>query len=132
MNDETRTFVRQRAGQRCEYCRVPQYCYPDFIFHIEHICAKQHGGTDQPDNLALACHLCNYHKGSNLAGLDPDTGGLTRLFNPRIDVWEGHFRWAESGHVVGLTALGRTTVYVLRMNEEIRVALRREILRQEA
>jgi hypothetical protein len=31
------------------------------------------GGSDDPDNLALACHHCNLHKGPNLAGVDPRT-----------------------------------------------------------
>ena len=30
MDDETRAFVRQRTGNRCEYCRVHQRYYPDF------------------------------------------------------------------------------------------------------
>ena len=132
MDDAIRQFVRQRAGNRCEYCRVHQRYYPDFTFHVEHIVAKQHRGTDDPGNLALACHLCNRKKGPNLTGIDPDTGEFTRLFNPRMDVWEEQFRLDPSGEIVGLTDLGRTTAYVLDMNSEIRIQIRREILRLEA
>lgn len=46
--------VRSRAGNRCEYCRAPQAAFRR-PFHIEHIIAKQHGGTARLDNLALAC-----------------------------------------------------------------------------
>jgi hypothetical protein len=127
MDDEIEAFVHQRAGYRCEYCRVHQRYYPDFTFHVEHIVARQHHGSDDPENLALACHLCNSKKGPNLSGLDPDTGELTRLFNPRTDVWDEHFRLDESGQIVGLTAIGRTTAEVLGMNAEIRVQIRREI-----
>ncbi|MBN9119708.1 MAG: HNH endonuclease [Planctomycetes bacterium] len=59
---------------------------------------------------------CNLHKGPNIAGIDPDTGQLTRLFNPRTDDWNEHFAW--SGHIlVGRTAIGRTTVVVLATND---------------
>lgn len=129
MDAETRKFVRERANDQCEYCRVRQRYYPDFAFHVEHIVAKQHGGSDDRDNLALACHLCNSRKGPNLSGLDPETDELTRLFNPRTDVWEEQFRLEEDGELVGLTPIGRATAYVLGMNSEIRIRIRREILR---
>jgi len=97
MDEETKRFVRERADNRCEYCRVQQQFHPDFTFHIEHIVARQHGGRDDPENLALSCHLCNSKKGPNLSGLDPDTGLLTRLFNPRTDRWNEHFSSDENG-----------------------------------
>ena len=131
MADETRNVVRQRAGDRCEYCRVHQRYYPDFTFHVEHIIARQHRGTDDLDNLALACHHCNNKKGPNLSGLDPNTAAITRLFNPRTDLWEDHFRLDTSGRISGLTAIGRTTAYVLGMNADIRIQIRREMLRLE-
>jgi hypothetical protein len=131
VDDTTKEAVRQRAEYRCEYCGVHQRYYPDFTFHIEHIVARQHRGADAVENLALACHLCNNQKGPNLAGLDPDTGALTRVFHPRNDTWGEHFRQEESGQIVGLTAIGRTTVYVLGMNSGIRPHLRREIRRLE-
>ena len=43
-------------------------------FHVEHIVSKQHGGTDDPGALALACDRCNAYKGPNLASVDPGTG----------------------------------------------------------
>jgi hypothetical protein len=129
MDEETKSFVRSRAIDRCEYCRIHQRIYPDFTFHIEHIVARQHGGRDEADNLALACHLCNKKKGPNLSGVDPDTGVLTRLFHPRTDQWNEHFRAAENGHIMGLTDVGRTTVQLLDMNSEIRTRIRLEIRR---
>jgi 5-methylcytosine-specific restriction endonuclease McrA len=33
---------------------------------VEHIVPRHHGGTDEPDNLALACARCNALKGSRL------------------------------------------------------------------
>ncbi len=129
---ETKEHVRRRASDRCEHCRVPQWCYPDFTFHVEHIVARQHRGSDDLDNLAFACHLCNNKKGPNLAGIAPDTGELTRLFHPRRDVWDEHFRLDGSGRLLGLTPIGRTTACVLDMNAGVRVRIRREIMRLEA
>ena len=99
---------------RCEYCRIHQQHYL-ITFHVEHIIARQHRGSDADSNLALACHFCNRHKGPNVAGLDPATGVLTRLFNPRTDVWSHHFR-IERGRILGLTPVGRTSVEVQQMN----------------
>jgi 5-methylcytosine-specific restriction endonuclease McrA len=120
-------FVRERAGNRCEYCRLPQN-FSGVRFHIDHIVPRQHGGTDGPDNLALACPECNYHKGTNLTGVDPDTGHVTPLFDPRRDQWADHFA-LEEGSLVGKTPLGRTTVWLLEMNRGDRLRLRRLLLR---
>ena len=55
-------LVHERAGNRCEYCHIRQEEEPFFRFHIEHLIARQHGGSDDASNLALACHHCNLHK----------------------------------------------------------------------
>jgi hypothetical protein len=122
MDARLRQFVRQRAANRCEYCRMAQASEP-LLFHIEHIVARQHGGKDIPENLALACHHCNLHKGSNLAGLDPQTGDLTPLFHPRTDDWQEHFAIGQ-GAIIGLTAVGRATARLLQMNAASRQRLR--------
>ncbi len=118
-------FVRERAGGRCEYCRMAEAWEPFFTYHIEHIVARQHGGPDDVGNLCLACNHCNLLKGPNLTSIDPDGGGVTTLFNPRTQVWAEHFRFAD-GHMIGLTASGRTTVFLLQMNAAHRVELRLE------
>ena len=123
MDAATRELVRQRAGFRCEYYRLRQRHMSVHTFHIEHVVARKHRGTDEPDNLALACDQCNVHKGSNLSGLDPDTGEMTRLFHPRRDAWAEHFHFAGA-QITGLTACGRTTAWVLQMNSEERIEFR--------
>lgn len=90
--------------------------------------AKQHGGSDDPDNLALACHRCNLHKGPNLTGVDPFTGQLVALFHPRRDLWSEHFAF-EGSRIHGITAAGRATVHVLGMNDARRLKVRDEILK---
>lgn len=127
MDAATRNLVRQRAGFRCEYCQLHEDDDPLFVFHVEHIIAQQHSGKDSPTNLALACHHDNLHKGPNLTGVDPETGKVTRLFNPRRHKWSYHFRW-NGPILVGRTAIGRTTVAVLGMNLPHRVTLREELI----
>jgi hypothetical protein len=118
-------LVRERAGSRCEYCQMAEAWEGYFSYHIEHIVARQHGGTDDLENLCLACHHCNFHKGPNLTSIDPDGGGVTALFNPRTQVWPEHFR-QDGGTVVGMTAVGRTTVFLLQINAAPRLELRLE------
>jgi len=118
-----RNFVRQRAGNRCEYCQIHQEADPYFRFHTEHIIARQHGGPTIESNLALACHCCNLHKGPNLAGIDPQTGSVVSLFNLRNEKWHEHFI-REGAFVRGLTPTGRATVHVLAMNTAPRLELR--------
>ena len=81
MNESLERRVWIRAGDRCEYCKIPAYV-SEFTFPVDHIIAQQHGGKTTYDNLALSCPHDNFHKGPNIAGLDPVTGRLTRLFNP--------------------------------------------------
>ncbi len=125
MDAKLRTFVRQRAGDACEYCRIPQHATPLIPFHIEHTIARQHGGTDDPGKLALACDRCNAYKGPNLSGIDPDSNLIVALFNPRDHLWADHFQ-QRSGLIVGLTPIGRATVRLLNMNAPRRVQLREE------
>jgi hypothetical protein len=122
-----RLRVWQRALGRCEYCRLHQDYEPFYRFHVEHIIAKQHGGSEQLNNLALACHHWNHRKGTNLAGIDPHTGRIVSLFHPRRQGWKRHFRLAGV-RLLGRTACGRATVVVLAMNAHDRVELRKEML----
>ena len=48
-------------------------------------------------------------KDPNLTGIDPETGEVVRLFHPRRDIWSDHLGY-EGPAVVGVTAIGRTTV----------------------
>ena len=118
--------VRRRAKNRREYCLVPANISA-FTFPLDHVIAQQHGGRTAYENLALSCPHENFHKGPNIAGLDPETGQLTRLFNPRRQRWSTHFKW-DGPVVVGKTAVGRTTVRVLKMNHPDRVELRRLLI----
>lgn len=115
MRADLQRQVRQRAGGRCEYCRLPE-SPANYRFPIDHVVARQHRGPTESDNLALSCPHCNLHKGPNLTGIDPDTGAVVPLFNPRRDRWVEHFAWRAAG-LIGLTPIGRTTIEVLAMND---------------
>jgi len=129
MTARDRESVRQRAGCRCEYCRLPDFCMDLEDFHVEHVIARKHGGKDQMENLAWSCIFCNLYKGPNLASFDPDTGALTRLFDPRRDLWDEHFR-LDGVRICGVTAVGRTSVWLLEMNSEILLSLRASLMRE--
>lgn len=118
---EIRRAVRERARDRCEYCGILQNRFPLVTFHVEHVIARQHGGSNDLSNLCLACHWCNLFKGPNLSSIEQ--GMLVPLFNPRLDRWEEHFRLID-GKIVGLTEIGIATQRLLNMNDPDRVELR--------
>lgn len=126
MDESLRSLVRERAGDCCEYCGLPQAALPFARFHIDHIIAEQHGGTNDLENLAYCCSRCNFSKGPNLSGIDPVDGEIVTLFNPRTQQWSDHFK-QRGGEILGLTPAGRATVRVLGMNERRRVQLRRSL-----
>ncbi|MSU62623.1 MAG: HNH endonuclease [Pedosphaera sp.] len=125
-----RQEARRRAGVRCEYCRFHERHLPLWPFHLEHIVAEQHGGTDDLDNLAWSCQRCNLRKGTNLSSIDPDTRTVVRVFHPRSDTWEQHFAMTSDGKIQGLTSVGRATAWLFQMNSTERVELRRLLFAQ--
>lgn len=122
--------VRNRAGGVFEYCKLP-----DAIlltpFEIDHAVAQKHHGPTVFSNRVYSGLHCNRHKGTDLVGLDPKTKKLTRLFNPRRHKWDHHFHY-DGSVLIGKTAVGRTTVDVLAMNDPVRVALRQQLINEGA
>ncbi len=129
MDAETIRIVRDRAAGLCEYCQLPAALHPA-PFQTDHIIARQHGGTDDLNNLALACIHRNRFKGPNIAGIDPDTEELTRLFHPRTDVWNHHFTRLGAA-ILPLSAIGRVTARVLNMNNPEVLWLRETLVQEE-
>jgi len=68
---------------RCIHCQskvvVPLADDEPASATLEHIVPKNHGGTDDPDNLALACARCNQGKGKRLDPRRADDPTLTRV-----------------------------------------------------
>ena len=119
---EITAAVRQRAGQRCEYCRMHQ-ALQGGTFHIEHTTPKSRGGLSDFDNLAFACISCNLRKSDRIEAIDPATGAVVPLFNPRVHVWADHFSWSEF-EIDGKSPTGRATIGALDFNSERRIFIR--------
>ena len=116
--------VAGRARHRCEYCRAPEAVF-NFPFEVEHIVPPGRGGKTELENCALACRSCNLFKSNVIEGPDDIGGQQIRLFQPRLDCWEDHFRVCESGEIEALTSIARATIARLRMNTAAQVEARR-------
>ncbi|MEH2039512.1 MULTISPECIES: HNH endonuclease [unclassified Nostoc] len=120
-----RRLVEERANYKCEYCQLPAGV-AFFAHEIDHVIAQKHGGATNADNLALTCWRCNRHKGTDLGSFDPETGAFSFLFNPRTQKWAEHFTFSEL-NLVGLTPMGRTTIRLLQINSDERLAERQRL-----
>jgi hypothetical protein len=118
ISESLRRQIRDRAQGLCEYCHSQERVCAN-RFTIEHVKPRSLGGLDHLNNLALACRRCNERRSNFLDGLDPVSGKLMPLFNPRQDRWIDHFAWAtDSRVIVGLTPIGRATIQRLDMNDD--------------
>ncbi len=127
MGAAVRRLVRERANDRCEYCRLPQSASPFLTFHVEHIVARQHVDDDRDSNLCLACAHCNLHKGPNVATVLGVTREIVSLFHPRQQLWEDHFL-INDGVIFGRTRIGEATVRLLKMNDDDQLQIRKALI----
>ncbi|MCY7374801.1 MAG: HNH endonuclease [Pyrinomonadaceae bacterium] len=117
--------IRRQAKNRCGYCLLPQNLNPTFL-EIEHLQPVAGGGTETEENLWLACRECNSHKSAKIYGFDEKTGRRIRLYNPRRQNWNRHFKFSDDKtKIIGKTVCGRATVETLKLNSEILVCVRR-------
>jgi 5-methylcytosine-specific restriction endonuclease McrA len=108
--------VAEQAKHRCGYCLTAAVIVGTPL-EVDHLIPEALGGTDEENNLWLACSLCNAHKGDRVAALDPETDTIVPLFNPRQQIWAEHFAWADHGtRIVGRTPIGRATALALQLN----------------
>jgi HNH endonuclease len=117
-----RRQVSTRARGQCEYCLLSE-ADAFFTHEVDHIVSEKHGGATTIDNLAFACFDYNRFKGSDIASIDPDTGKLVALFNPRTQIWGEHFS-LSGGLVKALTSTGAATIRLLKLNLPERVETR--------
>lgn len=125
ISDALRATIRERAGGHCEYCLMPD-SFAFVSYEIDHVVARKHGGKTEVANLAYACQVCNRYKGTDLTSIDPSTGNISVIFNPRRDNWADHFR-IEVAAVIPLTAIGRATVSILRLDKSWRLTERKKL-----
>lgn len=122
ISDELKNKIRRQARNRCGYCLTPQ-AIVSMPLEIEHLQPIACGGTDDKENLWLACRNCNGFKHAKTHATDPQTNIETPLFNPRQQVWSEHFELSEDKtEIIGKTACGRATIVALRLNFEQAVA----------
>ncbi len=122
-----RQRVRDRAGNRCEYCRIHEK-YTLKRHEIDHVYAEKHGGETEAPNLCLSCAACNRYKSSDLCSLDPLSGDVVTLYNPRHDRWTDHFR-LEGARIEPTTPQGRVTVRLFHLNDRERLIERERLVR---
>ena len=123
-----REKVEARANKLCEYCLSPLNFSPD-SFSIEHIFPIFLGGTNDLDNLALSCQGCNGYKSTKNDAFDMVSQTNASFYNPRQDIWSEHFVWSEDfTEIIGLTAKGRVTIKVLKLNRQRVMNLRRVLV----
>ncbi len=112
--------VRTRAQFRCEYCHYPELL-SSAPLSIDHIQPQSLGGSDELDNLALACRRCNERRYNFTTGIDPEINAEVPLFNPRQQAWSDHFIWSVDGLLIlGTTPCGRATCNRLDLNDDRR------------
>jgi hypothetical protein len=120
-----RRLVRERANGRCEYCQHPDE-YDPSPFACDHVIPFVSGAGDTLSELAWACAGCNNHKYIKTHALDPQTGRLVPLFNPRRQKWSRHFTWSNDYlMIVARTATGRATIEALHLNRAELINMRR-------
>lgn len=112
--DSLRQLVIERAQYKCEYCLIDEQ-YSIYSHEIDHIIPEKHRGETTEINLCYACLECNRNKGSDFASFDPIDGEVALLYNPRKDRWSDHFE-LEGGEIIALTAKGRVTEFILKLN----------------
>ena len=85
ISDALRKQIRTEARNRCGYCLSLQK-YVLGILEIDHIVPQAKRGTDDPNNLWLACRLCNGYKGVQTTALDPKTAKTTGFLIPETEM----------------------------------------------
>ncbi len=117
ISDEIKQAVRERARYIREYCHSPERLSAN-RFTVDHVIPKSLGGSDELDNLALACRRCNERRYNFIAGIDPDTQEIVPIFNPRKQKWKEHFVWLNQGVIIeGTTSISRATCLRLDLND---------------
>lgn len=125
MKESTKKAVRERAKYCCEYC-LAQVLYSNDSFSMEHIVPTIKGGSNALSNLAFSCQSCNNRKYTATHAIDPASGIIAALYNPRTDSWGEHFKWDEDFTLIlGVSASGRATLNRLKLNREGLVNIRR-------
>lgn len=77
LSAELREAVRERANSLCEYCHTDER-WQLVQFTVDHIVPLADGGSDDLENLALACFHCNRRKSDKQTVDDPNRRSMIR------------------------------------------------------
>ena len=86
-----RPTLIERDGEKCIYCGTTKNLV------VDHLVPIAHGGTDDTDNLGLACKQCN----SGKAGRTPELAGMSILTPSAVTALQ---RYRDNNAVVTVTA----------------------------
>ncbi len=126
ISDKLRQQVAKNANYTCEYYLTSEF-FLATTFHIDHIRSIKYGGKTILQNLAYACPHCNQSKGSNIASYTNEDE-LVRLFNPRNDIWDEHFKVIKSGIITPISSIGEVIVNTLSFNQLERIIFRKSLI----
>jgi 5-methylcytosine-specific restriction endonuclease McrA len=129
ISESLRDFVADRANSCCEYCLLDSK-YSFFSFHIEHIVSLKHEVQTNPDNLVLACFVCNFNKGSDIATRLLPQPELIRFFSPQTDTRTNHFKLEKSGLIIAKTNVGEVTIKIFKHNHRDTLIQSKELLQK--
>ncbi len=122
---ELQRQIYQQFNNCCAYCQTAESLIAT-AFEIEHIRPRSMGGETKLNNLCLSCPHCNRHKATRQNFLDPETQQIAPLFHPQQQIWHEHFAWDTTTSIlIGLTAVGRSTIAALEINRPVLVRLRK-------
>lgn len=79
---ELRKQIRDLDRSRCCYCLTSE-AISGIPMAFDHILPRSKGGDETLENLCLSCRPCNEFKSNAVDSLDPLTGEIAELFNPR-------------------------------------------------
>ena len=79
-----------RDGGACVYCGER-----DLPFHVDHMIPISQGGTDDLENLALACRICNCKK----SGRTPQEAGMSFVCSSAEDAFENYCSRTQANNV---------------------------------
>ena len=118
-------IVAVRANRICEYCNAPEII-SNVAFEVDHTTPLSKGGSDELENLALSCRICNLRKSDHTTAIDPLTQTTVPLFNPRQHNWSEHFEKSPISPylLIGKTSIGRASVIRLDLNSALQVRAR--------
>lgn len=119
------SIVAARANRVCEYCNAPEII-SNVAFEVDHTTPLSKGGSDEFENLALSCRICNLRKSDHTTAIDPLTQSTVALFNPRQHRWSDHFEKSRTSPylIISKTSIGHAAIVRLDLNSNLQVRAR--------